>query len=80
MNGEEIVLQGDIVVLSSRRSASGHFRSSFTDYTPRTFLVTFEYLWEFNSQEITGLIVNLYLNTFLIESFFVFLTVLLRNF
>ena len=61
------MLQGDIVVLSSRRPVSGHFRSLFTDYTPRTFLVTFEYLWEFNSQEITGLIVNLYLNTFLIR-------------
>ena len=69
------MLQGHIVVLSSRRSASGHFRSLFTDYKPRTFLVTFEYLWEFNSQEITGLIVNLYLNTFLIDCFFVYLTV-----
>ena len=74
------MLQGDIVVLSSRRSASGHFRSLFTDsLTPRTFLVTFEYLWEFNSQEITGLIVNLYLNTFLIESFFGFVAKFLKT-
>ena len=44
---------------------------------PRTFLVMFEHLQlrESYSQEITGLIVNLYLslNTFLIDRFFVFL-------
>ena len=73
MNGEEIVLQGQIFVLFTRR-ASGHLRSLFKS---GTFLVMFEHLWESNSQEITGLIVNLYLNTFLSDRFFVFLTVFL---
>ena len=76
INGEEIVFQGQIVVLSSRRT-SGHLRSLFK---PRTLLVMFEYLWESNSQEMTGLIVNLYLNTFpIIDRFLAFLTVFLRN-
>ena len=72
INGEEIVLLGEIVVLSSRR-ASGHLRSLFK---PPTFYVMFGYLWESNSQEITGFIVNLYLYTFLIHRFFS----ILRNF
>ena len=41
------------------------------DISRRSFLVMFEYLqlWESNSQEITGLVVNLYLslNTFLVQ-------------
>ena len=65
MTGEEIVLQRRIVVLSSQR-ASGHLRS----FKPRTFLVMLEYLWESNSQDLAGLIVN----TFLIDRFFIFLT------
>ena len=72
------MLQGQIVVLSIRR-ASGHLRSLFKT---QALMVMFEYLWESNSQEITGLIVNLYLYTFLIDRFFVFLTVFFfwRNF
>ena len=55
-NGEETVLRVQIVVLSRRR-ASGNLKSLFR---PRTFCEIFDYFWVFNSQTITGLIVNLY--------------------
>ena len=76
INGDKIVLRGKTVVLSSGKTV---WRTDWT-FERRTSKGMFKRFYEFNSQIITGLIVDLYWNAFLIDRFFVFRTVIAKCF